>query len=107
MLHSLNAIRASSFGTPFFFKVIEGEKFAQMKARLIECAKIDGAQPVLADANESQNAKDHALLKDDDAVLAELLRGRFTMIYVSLPGGQAQVQPATGSIWSRGVKIYN
>jgi hypothetical protein len=101
--HDSKAPRGSTFGTPFFLTVLPGETFADTRARILAIAQIDGRRAQFAYTNNCLAQLDRTMLKDTD-VLASLLSGRDTMLYVILPGGHSSERPVRrdGSL-----RIYN
>jgi hypothetical protein len=106
LTHNRQVPRSACFGSPFLFKLIPGETFIDTRERLIVRASIEREKAAFGYTNECGNLKDYRFLKDDD-VLADLLHGSSTMVYIFLPGSQGQVIPTSGSFWNRGVRIYN
>jgi hypothetical protein len=106
LTHNRQVPRAACFGSPFLFKPIAGEKFAETKDRLIALAGVERDKATFGYTNECQDLKDYKILKDDDE-LASLLHGSSTMVYIFLPGAHAQSLASGKSFWNRGVSIYN
>jgi hypothetical protein len=106
LTHNRQVPKTACFGWPFLFRVVPGERFAETKERLIARASVEKEKASFGYTNDSQNAKDFKALKDDDE-LAALLHGQSTMVYIFLPGAHGQAIGSGGSVWNRGVRIYN
>jgi hypothetical protein len=104
LTHNWSLPRESCTGTPFFFKITEGEPFATSKEKLLAIAKVDPAKTRFGYTNECAKLKDNIGLKDTD-VLSELIRGQQTMLYIYVPGGVPQTIRTAG--WGGSFKIYN
>jgi hypothetical protein len=83
---------SSTCGTPFWLTVVPEERFSVTKERILAIAQIDAKRAQFAYTNNCLSHFDRTFLTDTD-VLADLLSGRNTMLYVLLPGAQTSTRP--------------
>lgn len=103
----LSAPRNGIVGTSFIIRIIDDEKVADTKKRLIKLIKIDENENVtFGYTNNCISPKDYKRLKDDE-ILSELLKGDKTMIYAFLPLNYRMNQRKKIKGWNSGVIIYN
>lgn len=104
LTHNQVTPRQGAFGVPFMFLLIQDEPWKETRARLAKLANVDAAKVKFGYTNSSSNLKDYKRIDDDDLVLADVLDGNLSVVYIFVEGRSNNPNTWT---FNRGIKIYN